>query len=254
MYNAWKGLFSDGADGIRRSRRVWAQRAGHRRRPRPRVRAARAAARGAGRAGRRARCRGCAAKWRFATCRSRYRPDRPALSRRVVRGRRRRDHRDGRPDRRGQEHADGAAAAPVRSRRGRDRVDGRDLRALRVAEPARARRDRAAGEPAVRHERRARTSATRVPGASDAQVRAAARVACADEFIAALPDGYDTELGERGTQLSTGQRQRLSIARAHPEGPADPAARRADRVARRRDRAALVQNLAEWGRGRASSS
>jgi ATP-binding cassette subfamily B protein len=45
-------------------------------------------------------------------------------------------------------------------------------------------------------------------GASDAEVRAAARVACADEFISALADGYDTELGERGTRLSTGQRQR----------------------------------------------
>jgi len=53
-----------------------------------------------------------------------------------------------------------------------------------------------------------------VPDASDEAVRAAAHVAAADEFIAALPDGYDTLLGERGTKLSTGQRQRLSIARA----------------------------------------
>ena len=45
-------------------------------------------------------------------------------------------------------------------------------------------------------------------------VAAAARVACADEFIQALPNGYHTELGERGGKLSTGQRQRLSIARA----------------------------------------
>ena len=50
--------------------------------------------------------------------------------------------------------------------------------------------------------------------ASREDIEAAARVACADEFIRALPGGYDTELGERGGKLSTGQRQRLSIARA----------------------------------------
>jgi ABC-type multidrug transport system fused ATPase/permease subunit len=53
-----------------------------------------------------------------------------------------------------------------------------------------------------------------VPDASDEAVRAAARVACADGFIDALPEGYETLLGERGTKLSAGQRQRLSIARA----------------------------------------
>ena len=52
------------------------------------------------------------------------------------------------------------------------------------------------------------------PGASDAEVRAAADAACCREFIDALPDGYDTPVGDRGSKLSGGQRQRLAIARA----------------------------------------
>jgi ABC-type multidrug transport system fused ATPase/permease subunit len=89
------------------------------------------------------------------------------------------------------------------------------------------------------------------PEASDAQVEAAARVACADGFIAALPRGYDTLLGERGARLSTGQRQRLSIARAvlkdapilvldEPTAALDAATEQE-----------LLRNLLAWGRDRA---
>ncbi len=57
------------------------------------------------------------------------------------------------------------------------------------------------------------------PEASDEEVEAAARAAAAHEFIEALPEGYDSFLGERGTRLSGGQKQRIAIARAMLKDP-----------------------------------
>ena len=52
------------------------------------------------------------------------------------------------------------------------------------------------------------------PDATRAEIERAAQLTCAHDFILNMPEGYDAELGERGGKLSTGQRQRLSIARA----------------------------------------
>jgi ATP-binding cassette subfamily C protein CydD len=60
------------------------------------------------------------------------------------------------------------------------------------------------------------------PHASDAAVRRAARLAEAEELIGALPDGYATRLGERGSRLSAGQRQRIALARAFLRQDGDP--------------------------------
>ncbi|HET7491978.1 MAG TPA: ABC transporter ATP-binding protein, partial [Bradyrhizobium sp.] len=51
-------------------------------------------------------------------------------------------------------------------------------------------------------------------GASEDEIAAAAKAACAHEFIMSFPRGYDTPVGEHGTQLSGGQRQRIAVARA----------------------------------------
>ena len=57
------------------------------------------------------------------------------------------------------------------------------------------------------------------PGASQAEIEAAARQANAHDFIARFPEGYRTVVGERGIKLSGGQRQRVAIARAILKDP-----------------------------------
>lgn len=101
----------------------------------------------------------------------------------------------------------------VRPAGGRVRVGGADLAGLDLAEW----RSRIAWVPQRPH-LYAGTIAENVrlarPGADDGAVRRALRDAGAWEFVAALPDGVDTVLGEDGTGLSAGQRQRLALARA----------------------------------------
>ena len=75
-------------------------------------------------------------------------------------------------------------------------------------------------------------------------------MACADEFIEALPDGYDTLLGERGTKLSTGQRQRLSIARAILKDAPILVLDEPTASLDAETEIALLARLSEWGRDR----
>ena len=86
------------------------------------------------------------------------------------------------------------------------------------------------------------------PDASQEQVRAAAEAVGASEFIAELPDGLDTEVGERGAQLSAGQRQLLAFARALVADPRililDEATSNVDLYTERRIEAALRRLLA----------
>jgi ATP-binding cassette subfamily B protein len=93
------------------------------------------------------------------------------------------------------------------------RVDGMDLRHTQP-EAARARFGLVPQDPVIFAANAWENIRFGRPGASDDEVRAAARAAGAEEFLNALPEGFDTFLGEKGMRLSGGQKQRLAIARA----------------------------------------
>jgi ATP-binding cassette subfamily B protein len=92
-------------------------------------------------------------------------------------------------------------------------LNGTDIRALRV-EDVRRQIALVPQDPVIFGVTVAENIAYGSEKVSEAAMRQAALEAGADEFIRALPDGYDTRLGERGSTLSGGQRQRLAIARA----------------------------------------
>lgn len=92
-------------------------------------------------------------------------------------------------------------------------LDGIDLRELDPAE-LRANIGLVPQEPVVFSANAWENIRYGKPGASDDEVRAAATAASADVFLDALPDGFNTFLGEKGVRLSGGQRQRIAIARA----------------------------------------
>lgn len=96
---------------------------------------------------------------------------------------------------------------------GRVLLDGADVRGLRLDDLRRA-VGMVSQEPFLFSATVRENIAYGDPGATDDDVRAAARLARAHDFIMALPEGYETVVGERGFTLSGGQRQRLAIARA----------------------------------------
>jgi ATP-binding cassette, subfamily B, bacterial MsbA len=92
-------------------------------------------------------------------------------------------------------------------------IDGHDLRDVTLAS-LRAQIGMVTQETVLFDDTIAANIAFGAAQASAAEIEAAARAAHAHDFIAALPDGYQTSIGERGQRLSGGQRQRLAIARA----------------------------------------
>lgn len=92
-------------------------------------------------------------------------------------------------------------------------IDGADLREYRLASLRRG-LGIVSQETVLFHDTVRANIAYGADRPSDQQVREAARAAHAHEFVARLPDGYDTVVGERGAALSGGQRQRIAIARA----------------------------------------
>jgi ATP-binding cassette subfamily B protein len=92
-------------------------------------------------------------------------------------------------------------------------LDGVDIREYRIAD---LRRQFAVvlQEPVLFAASIAENIAYGKPDAGDAEIEAAARAASAHDFIARLPEGYETSAGERGARLSGGERQRISLARA----------------------------------------
>lgn len=98
-------------------------------------------------------------------------------------------------------------------RGGQVRVDGRDVRDYKI-ESLRRQISFVLQEALLFRATVAQNIAYGKPDATADEIRHAARLAHADEFVAKLPNGYDTMLGERGDSLSGGQRQRIAIARA----------------------------------------
>ena len=128
-------------------------------------------------------------------------------------------------------------------------IDGNDIRGLEVAS-LRANIAIATQENVLFSDTVLENIRYAAPGASRAEAIAAAKVACADDFITQLPQGYNTPLGQRAAKLSSGQRQRIVIARAivkdAPILILDEPTAALDAETELR----VLDNLKTWGKGR----
>lgn len=128
-------------------------------------------------------------------------------------------------------------------------IDGNDLKALQV-DSLRAQIALATQENILFSDTVLENIRYAAPGATRDAAIDAAKVACADDFIAALPNGYDTPLGERATKLSSGQRQRIVIARAVVKNAPILILDEPTAALDAETELAVLDNLKAWGRGR----
>lgn len=139
----------------------------------------------------------------------------------------------------------------LEAQRGRITLDGRDLAEV---DPRSLRRQLAyvAQEPFLTDGTVAENIAYGDAAPDATRIEAAARAAEAHDFIAALPDGYSAEVGERGARLSGGQRQRIALARALYRDPAVLVLDEATSAIDNETEAAIQRSLATHAKGRST--
>jgi len=129
------------------------------------------------------------------------------------------------------------------------RIDGHDLRTLTQAS-VRGAIGVVPQEPVLFNETIGFNIGFGRPDAGPAEIEAAARAAHIHDFIAALPDGYDTLVGERGLKLSGGEKQRVAIARVMLKNPPILIFDEATSSLDTRTEAQILENLHDLGQGR----
>lgn len=139
----------------------------------------------------------------------------------------------------------------LEAQRGRITLDGRDVAEV---DPRSLRRQLAyvAQEPFLTDGTVAENIAYGDAAPDATRIEAAARAAEAHDFIAALPDGYSAEVGERGARLSGGQRQRIALARALYRDPAVLVLDEATSAIDNETEAAIQRSLATHAKGRST--